>query len=469
LRSASEIWEAALGELQVQVSKPNFDTWLKDTKGVSCRDGLFTVGVPNAFVAEWLSSRLRNLIAKTVSGIIGKNTDIEFTLAAAETPRPAQKPAPVQADGGVSVRERSVSSFAHPRLNPHYTFETFIPGESNRLPYSSALEMAESPIIQYNPLYIYGATGLGKTHLLHAIAHVTSRRLNTVYMTAEHFTNEFVAAVRGRRVEDFRARFHDVEVFIIDDIQFVGGREQTQECLLHIFIDLHNSNCRIVIAGDRPPQGMPSLDERLQSRFSWGLVTRISPPDRDTRLTILQARSSAKGLNMPQAVLEVIADRLSGNVRELEGALNQVIARSRLAGSGPDVKIATEVMTELLAPPHQPGQPAAPSPKAIIEAVAKAFGVPPQALIGTRRDRTTTLARQTVMYLMHEMAGYRVADIGRGLGNRDHSTVIHGCRKISAALKSDPALKDRLETIIKETAPQTACPPSVDNPVEPPG
>lgn len=463
MKSASDIWESALGELQVQVSKPNFDTWLKDTRGVSCRDGLFTVSVPNAFVGEWLNSRLRTLIAKTISNILGKNTDIEFVTAAVDLPRPAPTPVPVQNDGGVSVRERPASSIAHPGLNPRYTFETFIPGDSNRLPYSSALEVAESPLIQYNPLYIFGATGMGKTHLLQAIAHATSKRMNTVYMTAEHFTSEFVAAVKGRHIEDFRARFRNVEVLIIDDIQFIGGREQTQECLLHIFIDLYTSNCRIVIAGDRPPQGIPSLDERLQSRFSWGLVTRISPPDRDTRLAILQTRAP-KGTTIPQAVLEVIADRLTGNIRELEGALNQVMARAKLTGGEPDVKTATQVIAELVAPPYQPGHPAIPSPKTIIEAVAKNFGVPPQALIGTRRDRATTLARQTAMYLMHEIAGYRIADIGRGLGNRDHSTIIHGCRKVSEMLKADQTLKDRLELIVKETLPQNASPPPVDKP-----
>ncbi|MEW6142052.1 MAG: chromosomal replication initiator protein DnaA [Chloroflexota bacterium] len=464
MKSASDIWESALGELQVQVSKPNFDTWLKDTRGVSCRDGLFTVGVPNAFVGEWLNSRLRPLIARTISSILGKNTDIEFMPVAVETLRPAPIPAPVQNDGGVSLRERPTVSIAHPRLNPRYTFETFISGDSNRLPYSSALEVAESPLIQYNPLYIYGATGMGKTHLLHAIAHITSKRMNTLYMTAEHFTNEFVAAVKGRHVEDFRARFHDVEVFIIDDIQFIGGREQTQECLLHIFIDLHNSNCRIVIAGDRPPQGLPSLDERLQSRFSWGLVTRISPPDRDTRLAILQTQVSNKGLKVPQAVLELVADRLPGNVREMEGVLNQIVARAKLAGSGPDVKIASQVVTELVAPPHGPGQSTAPSPKTIIEAVARAFSVTPQALISTRRDKMTTLARQIAMYLMHEVAGYRVADIGRSLGNRDHSTIIHGFRKIAETLKSDKVLKDRLEPILQEITPRNDNPPAVDKP-----
>lgn len=464
MRSASEIWEAALGELQVQVSKPNFDTWLKDTKGLSFRDGLFTVGVPNAFVGEWLNNRLRPLIARTVSGIMGGNIEVEFIPAAAESALPAPTPATVQNDGGVSTLERPVTCFAYPKLNPRYTFETFISGDSNRLSYSSALEVAENPYAQYNPLYIYGPTGTGKTHLLHAIAHVTSKRMNTLYITAERFTNEFVAAVRGRRIEDFRARFHNVEVFIIDDIQFIGGREQTQECLLHIFIDLHNSNCRIVIAGDRAPQAIPSLDERLQSRFSCGLVTRISPPDRETRLAILQALASNKGLNVPQAVLEIIADRIAGNIREMEGAFNQVIARSKLAGGEPDVKITSQVVMELVPQSRLPGQTAAATPETIIESVARAFGVPPQALTGTRRDKTTTLARQVTMYLMHETGSYRISDIGRCLGDRDHSTIIHGIRKISEALESDGLFKKKLDAVIQEIKANNGDLPVVDKP-----
>jgi chromosomal replication initiator protein len=460
LKSVVEIWEAALGELQVQVSKPNYDTWLKDTRGMAVRDGIFTVGVPNAFVGEWLNSRLRPTICKTLSGIIGRAVEVEFAPYASDKAVPAAAAAPVHADGGVSVRERP-APVTSPRLNSRYTFESFVPGESNRLSYSSALEIAESPALHYNPLYIHGSTGMGKTHLLQAIAHTTSKKLNTIYMTAEHFTNEFVASVKSRHIEDFRARFHDVEVFILDDIQFLSGREQTQECLLHIFIDLYNNNCRIVIAGDRPPQGIPSLDERLQSRFSWGLVTRVSPPDRETRIAILQSFAARRGTAVPRQVLEYVADRLPGNVRELEGALNIVFARARLSGGDPDMKMASQVLPEMAAASVPQ---TAPTPKAIIEASAGHFGVSPQSLIGIKRDRKTSLARQVAMFLMLE-SGYRVADIGRGLGNRDHSTVIHSCRKVDELMKSDDAVKQAVASIKSSLHHGEDSPPSVEKPL----
>jgi chromosomal replication initiator protein len=474
LRSAFETWEAALGELQIQVSKPNFDTWLKDTKGVSLQDGIFVVGVPNAFVGEWLNGRLRSLIVKTLSGIIGKPADVRFEAKTQALPPLKES---VLADGGVSVLERpavispvrrepahvevadldrdSRPAFA-PRLNQRFTFDTFVVGDSNRLAYSTALDIIENPS-GYNPLYIHGSTGLGKTHLLQAIAHAgLSRRLRTVYMTAENFTNEFVAAVRARHAEEFRSRFQNLELFVLDDVQFLGGREQTQECLLHIFIDLYNSNCRIVIAGDRPPQQIALLDVRLQSRFAWGLVTSLRAPNRDTRLAIVQTRAALKGVPMNVEVATLLAETNNGNVRELEGLLNQVLARARLTGAVPDMTLIQDVLRETSSPPSDSRTSGNWMPDAIIEAVAAEFSVSRQALIGPNRDRNTTLARHVAMFIMQREGHYGINEIGRSLGNRDHSTVLHACRKIAPLAAADPEIQTRLKKIAGHLNPPVA-------------
>jgi len=432
LRPAQEIWEAALGQLQIQVSRPNYETWLKHTRGIEFQDNTFTIGAPNVFIAEWLKDRLLSLIKKTLAEIIGRNVDAQFIVQA-----PGQEPpllGTLQADGGVSTKVREP---VKPKLCPKYTFDTFITGESNRLAYAAALEVVENPGNTYNPLFIYGDTGLGKTHLLHAIGQIAKTNgLQALYISAEHFTNEFIIAIRDNNIEGFRHKLRSVNVLLVDDIQFLSGKAQTLECFFHTFNDLYNNNCQIVIASDFAPKAIPSIGKKLRSRLEWGLLVNIQPPNLETRLSILSAK--ARHLKISNEVLHLLATRFQHNVRELEGALNQVITYSKLSGRNPDLDLTAQALVNIATKGDR--QEVIITPKLIIDTVANYYGLTPQALIGKRRDKKTALARQVAMHLMHQENHFRLADIGKALGDRDHTTVLHGCTKIENELNINPQL-----------------------------
>ena len=443
MKLAQEIWQTALGELQIQVSKPNFDTWLKDTTGISYQNELFTIGVPNVFIAEWLKNRLLSLVKRTLVSVTGRNVDVEFVI---QLPGEADTPLThaYQADGGTSSRlKQSTKSL---KLNPRYTFDTFIAGESNRLAYAAALEVAEKPGHTYNPLFVYGDTGVGKTHLLHAIAHMTKAKgLQTIYISAEQFTNEFIIAIKHNKIDDFHRKFRSADALLIDDVQFLSGKAQTQECIFHTFNDLYDNNCQLVVSGDCPPRALSSLQKRLRSRLEWGLVADIQPPDLETRITILNARAKQLKLSVPPEVLELLATQFSYNVRELEGALNRVDTYAKLSGVNLDIHLAMQALADMMMKDSQ--QASIFPPKLIINTVSNYYGVTPEALTGKRRDRKTALARQIVMYLLREQNHCRLAEIGDLLGGRDHTTILHGCEKITAEANVNPQLSGSIEDI----------------------
>ena len=442
---AQKIWEAALGELQIQVSKPNFDTWLKDTTGTSYQGDIFVVGVPNVFIAEWLKNRLLSLIKRTLSNIIGKNVNVQF-LIQASSPADTQLTPAYQADGGTSTKLREPTK--SPKLNPKYTFDTFVTGESNRLAYAAALEVSEKPGLTYNPLFIYGDTGIGKTHLLHAIGHVTKANgLRTLYVSAEQFTNEFVVAVRNDQIEDFRHKFRSADVLLFDDVQFLGGKAQTQECVFHTFNDLHDNGCQIVITCDRPPKALSSLNiqKRLGSRFEWGLVADIQPPYLETRLNILSAKMKQLRVSVSPEVLQFLATQFTHSVRELEGALTRIVTYAKLSGANLDMHLATQALTDMMAKDNQ--QETIFTPKMIINTVAGYYALSPEALLGKRRDKRTALARQVAMYLLRKQNHCRLAEIGKLLGDRDHTTILHGCEKIATEVNINPQLSNSIAEI----------------------
>lgn len=442
MKSAKEIWEAALGELQLQVNKPNYDTWLKDTTGVSYRGDIFVVGVPNVFVAEWLKNRLYSLIKRTVSSITGTALHIQFEI---RPPIAGAHTTPTyQSDGGTSTKLRE--PITAPKLNPKYTFDTFIAGESNRLAYAGALDVSEVPGQRYNPLFIYGDTGTGKTHLLHAIGNaVKDKGLQTLLISAEQFTNQFVVAIKNNSVHDFQLKFRSADVLLIDDIQFLSGKVQTQECLVHIFNDLYADNRQIVFTGDQPPQAITSIATKLRSRLESGLVAYISPPDMETRLAILQAMSNHLGMSIPSEVLYFLATQFQHNVRELQGALNRVASYAKLSSSRLDMQLAKEALADITSK----GSPRSivPAPKLIINTVASYYGINPGALMTRQRDKKTNQARQVVMYLLRYHNHCSLAEIGRILGNRDHTTILHGCEKIAAEIKVNPQLNETIKEI----------------------
>lgn len=443
MKSAREIWETALGELQVQITKPNFDTWLKDTIGLSYDNNCFTIGVPNAFVGEWLNNRLRSLIIKTLVSIIGEDTDIQFSVHTGD--HSITSPIPVsQTDGGLSSRVRA-EVFSSPRLNPKYTFNTFIVGNCNRFAYSAALEVAERRAEHYNPLFICSSTGLGKTHLLQAIGHITmNKRLGTLYLTAEQFTNEFIRFLKEDKNEGFRNRFRSVQVLLMDDIHFLSGKGQIQECFLHLFNELYQTNAQIVITSDRPPKLIPLLNNKLRSRFEWGLIAHILPPEINTRLAILKTKAEERGLKIQPEVLQFLAEKVQGSVRELVGALNCVIAYAQTNKTNLSLCLATEALADMTTQTRN-----ATAPNLIIELVAGYFGLTPEVLMGRERDSKTSLARQIAIYLMREESHCTLAQISQELGNRDHSTILYNYHKIKEQLKTEPEVRSQVAEILQ--------------------
>ncbi|HUV52622.1 MAG TPA: chromosomal replication initiator protein DnaA [Dehalococcoidia bacterium] len=440
-RIAADIWKAALEELQVKVSPANYQTWLKNTVGLSLNDGCFTVGVPSSFVTEALEKRLNPLIEKTLTGIAGKPLKVQFQVHLGNgdeelAPRVPSTPA------STNYKQRTGA----PKLNRRYTFTTFIVGSCNRLAHAAAMGVAENPGNSYNPLFIYSGSGLGKTHLLHAIGWVALRSCPRVmYVTAEQFTNEFITAIRERRNDDFRNKYRSADVLLIDDIQFIAGKEQTQEGLFHTFNDLHTANSQIVISCDRPPKSLTLLEDRLRSRFEWGLIVDMQPPDLETRVAILQTKAEEQKTAAPTEVLDFIARRIQKNVRELEGALNRVMAYARLTKSPLTAELASQALAEITSDAHK----RALTPEAIKNVVASFFAIPADTLTGKRRDKPTSLARQMAMYLLREELQCSWTQIGRELGNRDHSTILYGYQKIADEVNADHGLRrDLLE--IKE-------------------
>jgi len=416
-RPAQEIWETALGELQLQVTKPNYRTWLEKTTGLSYENNRFVVGVPNTFVAEYLARNQRSLIEKTLIGLTHPGIEVHFQVAS-EAAATGQTTGP----GG----------------NARYTFDNFVVSQSNRLAYTAARSVAEKPGASYNPLFIYGGVGLGKTHLMQAIYNLTqTENIKALYVSAEQFTNEFVSAIQTRSTAEFRRKYRHVDMLLIDDIQFLVGKEQTEESFFHTFNELHNANRQIVLASDRPPKSLPDMGDRLCSRFEWGLIADIQPPDFDTRLAILKAKAKQKEIEVALDVLEFIAQRIQQNIRELEGSLNRAVAYAKLFGAILTPELAARAVQDITPASNK----TAIDPELVMKVVAERFQLTPADLTGRKRDRATALARQVAMYLLKEAGNCSLAQIGLEFGKRDHATVIHACRKITSDMDNDPHLR----------------------------
>jgi chromosomal replication initiator protein len=446
--SPQNLWEIALSQLQLQVTRPNYETWLKDTVGVRFDNGLFVVGAPNDFATEWLSTKLRPLIAKTLSGVIGRPVEVTFQLLTSHpdgtrSATPLFKPEP-------TAPPPPMEPLPRPRLNERYTFERFIVGHENRLAHAASLAVADKPAAVYNPLFIYGATGLGKTHLLHAIGHkawINHHRV--LYVTAEQFTNQFVTSIAQGRTEEFRAKYRHVDLLLIDDIQFLAGKERTQEEFFYTFNDLHSASSQIIMSSDRSPRLISLLEDRLRSRFGWGLIADIQPPALETRLAILKAKAAELQHEVNDDVLHFLAQRCHNNIRELEGSLNRIVAFARLLRA----EITLELAAEALAPVAATADKPHPTAQAVLHAVASYFDLSTEALTGKSRAKEIAEARHIAMYLLREDAHQRVTEIARLLGGRDHSTVIYGLRKVDNCLTIDPQFTRQISEIRTLLAP----------------
>ena len=440
IRSAREIWDAALGELQVQISRSNYRTWLEKTAGLEYQNDHFVVSVPNTFIAEYLDRNQRSLIEKT---LIHLTSSPEIQVAFQVNGRYHNSSnGHSEAPGLLPPALPGATQF-----NSKYVFDSFIVGDSNRLAHAAAQSVATDPGRIYNPLYIYGGVGLGKTHLLHAIAHLArSKHIQVIYISAEQFTNEFVSAVRQKKMEDFNLRYRQAGMLLIDDIHFISGKKQTEESFFHTFNALHDANRQIVITGDLPPKAITLLDKRLRSRFEWGLVADIQPPDLETRQAILQEKARQKEINITKDVLEFIAGQGQQNIRELEGLLNRVTAFAQLFNSPPTLELATHSIANI---GSRESEIDSGTPGLIINAVTHSFNLKPGDLKSSQRDKETSLARRFAMYLLRQENGCSLAQVGALLGNRDPSSVTNACKKLSAELNNNKSLKRRLVEIQK--------------------
>ncbi len=429
---AHQLWEAALGRLQLQLPKDAYDTWVNNTRGISYEDGVLVVGVRSAYAKDWLENRLYAVIQRTVTEIASRTISVRFIVRHNEALHREDVDLLESTASWEQTPPAAFTAGQHTRVNPKYTFDTFIVGQANRLAHAGCLAVAEKPGTTYNPLFVYGGVGLGKTHLLHAIGNLTlADHQRTLYVSAETFANEMINAIRHRTNEEFRAKYRTIDVLLLDDVQFIINKERTQEEFFHTFNDLYQDNRQIVLSSDRPPKAFVGLEERLRSRFEWGLIADIQPPDLETRMAILAAKAERRGVHLPNEVVEFIAQQVQSNIRELEGALNRFLALAHLMGYPLTVQTAEKALRDMMRP----------VPKVtidqILSVVAIYYALRVDDLTGPRRTRNIARARQVVMYLARGLTDMSLPQIGQSLGGRDHSTIIYGCDKIGALFEKD--------------------------------
>ncbi len=452
---AKQVWRAALGELQVSLSPANFETWLRDTQLVDVDDQRFRIAVPNGFAKDWLESRYRSLISQTLARIVGYGVQVEFVIG--PTPEsPADPDAnPVRPAGAANTAPKQQVRVEPTRvggeggttyLNPRYTFANFIVGSANRLAHAASLSVAERPGHAYNPLFLYGGVGLGKTHLMHAIGNqVIAKfpRKRVVYATSEKFTNEFIASIQQGKIDDFRARYRRIDLLLIDDIQFIADKERTQEEFFHTFNAIHEDNKQIVLSSDRPPKAIVTLEERLRSRFEWGLIADLTAPDLETRIAILRAKAEEGAVPVTSDVIEFIARKVVSNIRELEGALNRIVAYASMGAMPIGIELAQAVLSNVLYNPKKRQV----TPERIAKVVSEYYSVPMDVLQGQKRDKAIVVPRQIAMFLMREETDVSLLRIGAELGGRDHSTVLHACDKITREVAANDDLRREIAAV----------------------
>lgn len=445
--SPAQLWAAALGQLQLEIPRPNFETWLKGTQAVRLDGDTLIVGTPSAFAAEMLERRLASTISRVVERIAKRPVTVEFEVEGAHAGAP----------GGPEPVERAVNGARHMEdplgssLKPSLTFDSFVVGPSNRLAAAAALKVAEAPGRTYNPLYLYSKVGLGKTHLLQAIGHrLVAKGLRVLYVSSERFTNEYIKSIREGSAEQFRERYRGADALLIDDIQFIAAKEQTQEGFFHTFNALHMEGKQIVVTGDEPAR-KSMLEERISSRLEGGLVVDIQQPDYETRYAILQSKAEKTGAAVPAPVLDTLARRPAMNVREIEGLLNRIIAYAQLVGSPVTPELAMHALRSLMSQP--PSRPA--SPSVVVSAVAEFTGVDEDSLRGQRRDKKTASARRLAMYLLREESRLPSTRVGDELGGKDHSTVLYGQRRFEELLEADSELRQALVSVRQAIASRT--------------
>jgi len=486
--NSEQLWQSVIGELELSLSKANFTTWFKGTRIIALEGDKVCVGVPNSFTESWLRKKYHSLILKSLK----KHTnnlikDVDFKVENSKsnysiqipfenrdvnenvqqklknlTPPPPltvvyQPKIPTiqpQKNNHVISSVNNIpqqipapsSSFS---LNPRYTFDNFVVGKGNELAFAASKAVAERPGILYNPLFVYGGVGLGKTHLIQAVGNAIAKEnpdFRIIYITTEKFTNDFIQALKTGQMEKFKAMYRNIDILLVDDVQFMAGKDQTQEEFFHTFNALYQNNKQIILNSDRPPKAIPSLEQRLVSRFAAGMIADISQPDLETRIAILEMKVKEKETSIPIEILRYLADNIQSSVRELEGALNKIIALHQLSGTVPDMETAQRVVSTAVAASYKGGMTA----KQIISIVAAYFGITPHELAGLSRKKDLVIPRQIAMYLIRQELKSSFPSIGDELGGRDHTTAMHACNKVSELLKTDIKLKADVENILSQ-------------------
>lgn len=440
------LWDQALNIVKGEMSEISFNTWIKGCEPISLSDNLLKLKVPNSFTKGILDKRYKSFLIKGLKIVTSKNYDIEFLLesdleklSSLEETKEKELPS---AKNSLIINNDEIST----SLNPKYTFESFVIGNSNRFAHAASLAVAESPAKAYNPLFIYGGVGLGKTHLMHAIGHYIleqNPKTKVVYVSSEKFTNELINAIKDDKTEEFRNKYRKVDILLIDDIQFIAGKERTQEEFFHTFNALHEDCKQIILSSDRPPKEIHTLEDRLRSRFEWGLIADIQPPDFETRMAILKKKADVEGLNVANDVMVYIATKIKSNIRELEGALIRIVAYSSLTTKAISVNLASEALKDIIA--NKEDLPI--DTKIIQESVANYFNLRVEDLKSQRRTRNIAYPRQIAMYLSRKLTDMSLPKIGEEFGGRDHTTVIHAYEKISENLKTDEVLQTTINDI----------------------
>ncbi len=436
---AEQAWQQLIGQLEMEMSKAAFDTWVRSAELLEYKGGCFKVGVQNAYALDWLQSRLSSTIKRILTGLMGGPQDVEFVIYHKDYEEQRAFSEPVMETQPVRNESLITGGIA---INSRYNFDNFVVGASNRLAHAACMAVAESPAQAYNPLFLYGGVGLGKTHLLHAIGnYIQQKGLQVLYVTSEEFTNDLINSIRTHNTPAFRDRYRQVDVLLIDDIQFIAGKESTQEEFFHTFNTLHGQDKQIVMTSDRPPKAMVTLEERLRSRFEWGLTADIQAPDVETRIAILRSKAERARREVPPEILELIARQVQSNIRELEGALTRVLAYSDLRGRPLTVELANVALADLI--PQRNNL----EPRHVVDVVATAFGITPEKLLGRSRTHEVALPRQVVMYLLRKEGNVSLPQIGEVLGGRDHTTVIYACEKVEELIERDDHLRKQLSQI----------------------
>lgn len=434
------IWNESLKLIKTELTEVSFNTWLKTIEPLSLTDNIILLGVPNEFTKGILEARYQTLIKNALKQVTNIDFEIKFLIPGEE----------INNYFGQTT-QTSIIENNSPRaqLNPKYTFDTFVIGNSNRFAHAASLAVAEAPAKAYNPLFIYGGVGLGKTHLMHAIGHYIlnqNPKASVVYVSSEKFTNELINSIRDDRNVEFRNKYRNVDVLLVDDIQFIAGKERTQEEFFHTFNALHEANKQIIISSDRPPKEIPTLEDRLRSRFEWGLIADIQPPDLETRIAILRKKAKVENIDVSNDVMLYIATKIQSNIRELEGALIRIVAYSSLTNKKVTVDLATEALKDIISNT----KPREITPELIKEIVAKNFNIKIEDFNSKKRSRSISYPRQIAMYLCRELTDLSLPKIGDEFGGRDHTTVIHAYDKISSDIKNNNEINIKIQNLIKE-------------------